>query len=98
MTNTRRIDIPSGGFSTRLIDEGAGPPVLLLHGSPDSASEWVPLIERLRLRRRCLAPDLTGMGESQEPPPSFAYTVERHLGFIDDVLAAVLSQPQADVA
>ena len=86
--NERRIPIASAGFSTRVLEDGAGPPVLMLHGSPDSASEWEPLATALAGRRRSIAPDLPGLGRCEEPPPAFEYTPEAHGRFIDDVLVA----------
>lgn len=43
---------------------GDGPPLLLLHGTPSSRSEWEPLRTRLAPRRRVIAPDLPGFGAS----------------------------------
>ncbi len=37
----------SEGVHVNVIDEGAGPPVLLIHGCPGSAYDWRPLPERL---------------------------------------------------
>ena len=51
----------------RLVDRGRGPPVLLLHGNPDSAELWAGVIARLGPRFRCLAPDLPGFGRSAAP-------------------------------
>ena len=56
-----------GGATIAYRDAGAGPPVLLLHGNPDSSTLWAPLIERLAPRYRCLAPDLPGFGHSGVP-------------------------------
>jgi pimeloyl-ACP methyl ester carboxylesterase len=81
----RRLDLPSLGFSTRLLERGEGPPVLLLHGNPDSALEWAPLIAQLE-GRRCLAPDLPGFGESDEPPAAFEYSAAAHGRFLDALL------------
>lgn len=50
-----------------LIDQGAGMPTLFLHGNPDSAELWRPLIERMQLHVRCLAPDLPGFARSLTP-------------------------------
>lgn len=47
------------------IDEGSGPPVVLLHGCPFHAFQWRDLIPRLKDRRRVLAPDLLGLGDTQ---------------------------------
>lgn len=41
-----------------LIDEGSGVPTLLLHGNPDSAGMWRPVIERIGHR-------LMGPGQKQ---------------------------------
>lgn len=77
------------GFATRLLQSGAGAPVLLLHGNPDSAGEWGPVMEALGDRRRCLAPDLPGFGECEEPPGSFDFSLEAHGRFIDAVVSGV---------
>ena len=48
-----------------------GAPVLLLHGFPESSRMWVPLIECLAgAGRRCLAPDLYGLGDSADEGPA----------------------------
>jgi haloalkane dehalogenase len=44
-----------------VIDRGSGPPLLLLHGNPDTADLWSAVIDRLP-DRRCVAPDLPGFG------------------------------------
>ena len=46
-----------------LVDEGDGPPLVLLHGNPDTADVWRDILPHLR-KRRCLAPDLPGFGRS----------------------------------
>ncbi len=48
-------------------DVGRGPAALLLHGNPDSSDLWRGVIERLRDRFRCVAPDLPGFGRSSAP-------------------------------
>ena len=82
----------SNGLTTRVLDEGSGPVVLLLHGNPDNADEWKPLIELLRKDFRCIAPDLPGYGtrgKTFELPKSFDYTLDAQVGFVDDVLRVV---------
>jgi len=82
--------LPTGvGFSTRVLQSGTGPPVLLLHGNPDSAGEWGPVMQALGETRRCLAPDLPGFGECEEPPPSFDFSLEAHSRFIDAVVTDI---------
>jgi len=58
---------------THYIDVGAGPPVLLLHGSGGSLAAWQEgAIDRLAKNHRVIAFDLFGNGLS-ERNPSFAY-------------------------
>src|SRR3569833_532601 len=47
------------------IDRGSGRPTLLLHGFPLSSFQWRGVIERLSSTRRCLAPDLMGLGYTE---------------------------------
>jgi len=60
--------IAVNGVSLRVEDHGSGPPVLLLHGWPDSASLWrhqIPFLTGHGLRG--IAPDLRGFGGSSRP-------------------------------
>lgn len=59
------------------IDEGEGPPVLFVHGTPTWSFEYRHLIAGLRDRHRCLAVDHLGFGLS-ERPPGFSYRVADH--------------------
>ena len=58
-------------------DQGSGPPILFVHGTPTNSYEFRHLIAALSTRFRCLAPDHLGFGQSSRPP-SFAYTPEAH--------------------
>jgi pimeloyl-ACP methyl ester carboxylesterase len=49
-------------------DVGAGPTVILAHGSGASQKEWAPVIAALRDRHRVLTPDLLGYGRSEVWP------------------------------
>ena len=84
-----RVQVPSIPLSTRVLRTGKGPPVLLLHGSPDSASEWTRVMAALGDDFTCLAPDLPGLGESEEPPPSFDYSRAALSRFLDGLVAAL---------
>lgn len=59
------------------VDEGSGPPILFVHGTPTNSYEYRHLIAALSKRFRCIAPDHLGFGESSRPQ-SFAYTPEAH--------------------
>ncbi len=47
---------------------GAGPPLLLLHGYPQSHMMWARVAERLTSRFTVVAADLRGYGRSSAPP------------------------------
>jgi pimeloyl-ACP methyl ester carboxylesterase len=50
------------------VDQGAGPAALFIHGFPLSSFQWRHTVERLSPFRRCLAPDLLGLGETWVAP------------------------------
>ena len=83
------ICLPELGISTRVLEAGRGPIVLLLHGNPDNADEWALLMARLADRYRCIAPDFPGYGKSPEPPKSFSYNLADQMRFVDAVLQAM---------
>jgi pimeloyl-ACP methyl ester carboxylesterase len=85
----RSIVLTELGISTRVLEVGSGPLVLLLHGNPDNADEWALLMGRLAGRYRCIAPDFPGYGKSPEPPASFGYSLADQMRFVDAVLQAM---------
>lgn len=89
MIAPRSIGLDELGIRTRVLDAGKGPVVLMLHGNPDNADEWRPLIKRLVSGYRCIAPDFPGYGQSPEPPASFTYSLADQMRFVDAVLAAL---------
>jgi pimeloyl-ACP methyl ester carboxylesterase len=65
------------GKRMHYVDEGNGPVLLFVHGTPTWSFEWRHLIRALSSSYRCIAPDLLGMGLSDRPR-DFAYTPESH--------------------
>lgn len=55
-------------------DDGAGSPLVLLHGLADHGGVWRSTTARLDGRHRCLAPDLRGHGESDKPDHGYDAT------------------------
>lgn len=68
------------GFKTKIIEAngnslycrigGSGPPLLLLHGYPQSHIIWHEIAPLLSKRFTLVMPDLPGYGKSSIPPPS----------------------------
>jgi valacyclovir hydrolase len=66
-----RVVLPDGA-TIAFHDEGAGPPLLLLHGFTGTArSHLGPLIDALAADHRVIAPDLRGYGASRPPARDF---------------------------
>jgi pimeloyl-ACP methyl ester carboxylesterase len=63
------------------LPEPAGTPALLLHGVPNSAEMWLPLLER----RPAIALDLPGFGKSAKPG-NFDYSIGGYERFLEAFL------------
>jgi pimeloyl-ACP methyl ester carboxylesterase len=59
--------ILAGEAHVAYLDDGSGPPLLLLHGCPFSSHIWRHVIPLLRPHFRCIAPDLLGLGDTETP-------------------------------
>jgi len=81
--------LPDLGILTRVLEAGTGAPIVFLHGSPDNADEWLPVIALLSERFRCIAPDLPGYGEAPEPPRSFDYSRASQVAFLDEFVRSL---------
>ena len=83
----RSIDV--GGHAMAYVDEGAGPPVLLVHGNPTWSFYYRSLLAALPpLGLRAIAPDHIGMGRSDKPSAdAYPHTLSRRVedlgAFID---------------
>lgn len=72
------------------VDVGEGQqPVVFLHGNPTWSYLWRNVIPHLAGQRRCLAPDLVGMGQSG-PAPDGRYRFADHARYLDAWFNAVV--------
>jgi len=59
------------------VERGSGPAALFIHGYPLNGFQWRGALERLAAHRRCLAPDLLGLGYTETPAEqSLAPTIQ----------------------
>lgn len=86
-----------GAGRMHYVDEGAGQPVVMVHGTPEWSFIYRHLIRCLAPHYRCLAPDHIGFGLSDKPagwsylPDAHAANLEallEHLG-LDDITLVV---------
>ena len=85
MTEFRRVPLSTGvEINVGLAGPEDGPPVILLHGFPESHRAWRELAPRLDHRFRLIMPDLRGFGASDRPTDTSAYGGQYG---VDDLLA-----------
>jgi haloalkane dehalogenase len=78
-----------GGFRMAHLDEGAGAPVVFLHGEPTWSFLWRHVIVPVRdAGYRCIVPDLPGFGRSDKPVDIDWYTYDRHTAALSSLLEA----------
>ena len=86
MIETRRLTVE--GLTTSVLVGGSGKPgeaVVFVHGNPDSASDWMPLMTRVAEFATVVAPDLPGFGAA-DPRRDGDYTIYSYARFLDGVI------------
>jgi haloalkane dehalogenase len=68
------------------LDEGNGPPVLLLHGEPTWSYLYRQVLPELVPGARAIAPDYFGFGRSDKPLRLEEYTYDFHVGSITQLV------------
>ena len=73
------------------VEVGQGDPIVFLHGNPTSSYLWRNIIPHLSDQGRCIAPDLTGMGDSEKLESSYekSYTFVEHREYLDTLLESL---------
>lgn len=77
--------IPISGQRMAYVDEGSGPVVVMVHGNPSWSYLYRNLINALRDRYRCIAPDHIGCGFSAKPQ-DYPYRLENHISNLEQLL------------
>ena len=77
------------GHRLAYLDEGSGPPVVMVHGNPSWSYLYRNLVSALCDRYRCIVPDHLGCGFSDKPQ-HYPYRLGNHLDNLDHLLAALV--------
>ena len=87
MSDTQQI-ASVRGTTMAYVQEGAGRPLVLLHGNPTSSYLWRNVMPRLRGHGRVIAPDLVGHGDSAklEGTGDARYSLAEHQAYVDALL------------
>ncbi|MEM9025323.1 MAG: alpha/beta fold hydrolase [Verrucomicrobiota bacterium] len=70
------------------VDDGEGPPVVMLHGNPTWSFFYRNLIKKLTPNRRCIVPDHIGCGLS-EKPETYTYRLRQHIDNVVELLESL---------
>ena len=77
MTNQRKVGLSTGiMMNVALVGPEDAPPVILMHGFPESHRTWRRLVPLLSDELRLIMPDLRGFGESDRPQDVGAYATD----------------------
>ena len=80
------------GLTIRYLEQGNGPCLLFLHGWGVGADSYRVVLEHLSQTHRVLAPDLPGMGQSQEP--DVPWDTSHYVDFVRTFLSALSAAPE----
>ncbi|MFM7114453.1 MAG: alpha/beta fold hydrolase, partial [Planctomycetota bacterium] len=68
------------------VDEGSGPPVVLVHGNPSWSFLFRGVIPALAGGHRVIAPDHLGCGLSDLPPPGYHHRLAERVDDLAELL------------
>jgi haloalkane dehalogenase len=84
---SRFVETPMGMM--HYVDEGAGAPVLMLHGNPTWSFLYREFISALSRTRRVVAPDHIGFGLSEKPRDEALYSINGHIKNLEALVTSL---------
>lgn len=83
------------GLRLHYLDEGAGPPVVMLHGNPSWSFYYRELVRGLRHDYRCVVPDHLGCGLSDKPGDDrYDYRLQSRVDDLEALLDSLALPPR----
>jgi len=84
-SDSRRVE--ANGLTFHMTDVGEGPPVVLLHGFPDTSDLWRNQIAALvDAGYRCIAPDMRGRGRTDRPDSVADYSLTNMVADVTGIM------------
>jgi len=87
----RAVALDAAGVKVHAVVGGSGPPLLLLHGYPQTHAIWHKVAPRLARRFTVVAADLRGYGDSGKPPTDARHAPYSKREMARDPVAAMKS-------
>lgn len=78
-----------GDFQMHYVDEGHGPPIVLVHGDPTWGYLYRKFVPELSKNHRCIVPDHMGMGKSGVPETPYPYRLKNHIHNLELLLLSL---------
>src|SRR5437762_1412264 len=82
----KHVDMRTKGATIRVRHGGSGPPLLLLHGYPNSHVLWHAVAAKLAQNYHVVCPDLRGYGDSSLPEPGEKLINYSHRVMAEDMI------------
>lgn len=76
------------GTQIHYVEEGAGQPVLFIHGNPTWSYLWRNIIPKVAETERAIAIDLLGFGKSDKPADA-DYSFDQHCAIVNEFIQAM---------
>jgi cis-3-alkyl-4-acyloxetan-2-one decarboxylase len=86
------------GLRLHYLDEGSGPPVVMVHGNPTWSFYYRDLVKGLSGDHRCIVPDHIGCGHSDKPgDEAYTYTLQSRIDDLGRLIDQAVPTGQLDI-
>lgn len=87
--SARQFEVPGASIHARVGGKADGPPLLLLHGFPQTHAMWHRVAQRLAHDFYLVLPDLRGYGDSSKPPAQPDHAQQSKRAMAADLVAVM---------
>ena len=83
------LRVDGDGVKIHLRHKGEGPPLLLIHGYPQTGYMWHKIADQLAASHHVIIPDIRGYGRSDKPPTDAAHSPYAKRAMAKDMMAVM---------